>query len=216
MKVAQQFSFLIALMLWQCSAPYQGSFPTYNDPAQRVAGKCYAKCQMPESVEKVSEEYYVYTGDPDSEVVDIEEINIEVKPAVKKWVKGRKPDCDSSEEDCTAWQLIELPAEYRRLTILKDTTQSKNFNIERISFERTTLEGDISAVVEVLCELQCTDQLIFQVQSTLIKSGYLSTEHNSNQLDKPTWAAIRNYQKEQGLPIGYLNIPTLDYMRINY
>ena len=101
-------------------------------------GDCYAKCLIPDHLEKYTQKYIIYTGDESKEDVDIEKVEIEIIPASTKWIKKKlnKNCLSKNPDDCYIRCLVEIPAVSKTLTILKDTTQSKNYIIENIEKTR--------------------------------------------------------------------------------
>lgn len=68
---------------------------------------------------------------------------------------------------------------------------------------------------EVLCSDKLTEKIIQEVQLRLKGLGF-ETDNFSNELGETTLDALKKLQQQNELPIGGLNIPTLQYLGIQY
>ena len=70
--------------------------------------------------------------------------------------------------------------------------------------------GGFSEWREVVCEADVTSDLVRRVQSALISRGYdLGTSGADNRLGASSKAALVKFQRENGLPVGQLDLETL-------
>ncbi len=93
---------------------------------------------------------------------------------------------------------IDIPAEYKTVT-------------KRVLVKA----GGFSEYREVVCSKNITSQLVRQVQRALLAKGYtVGPAGTDNVLGKDTRAALIKYQKDNGLPVGNLNVETMKHLGI--
>jgi len=217
MKLKVPFFLLISFLSYQCNFT-QDTVGTNKinsglDPDSFEQGKCYAKCLAPNQYTDESEEYVVYIGDESQEEVDVETVEIEVKPGGTKWVKKKMDkNCRApNPDDCLVWCLEDSPAEIIELKILKDTSQSKNYEIRTISKQSLEQQGGFTEWREVLCERDVTLAVVTRIQSSLRELGYYDGQNARTAIiDAKTKASLTAYQKDHQLPVGNLDLETLD------
>jgi len=169
---------------------------------------------MPDEVIVEIEEYAVYTGNEEDEDVRVMEKQIVIKPEQKGWVK-RKADrnCLSHDpEDCMVWCLVDEEAVVRTVLVV-DTTQTKNFKIERIEREVDRISGGGFEWKEVVCEKNLSPDFWRAVQTRLADKGYYDREIDGK-LSKTLKDALKQFQKENSLPLGQLDYETLDVLGV--
>lgn len=224
MKTTTLFSLILALgFLTHCTVSPSNSRIISADrsaslgPANAKPGACYAKCIMPDKMGTNSQILAVYTGDEALEEVEVETREIIIKPASKEWKK--KPstrDCLSADpNDCLIWCLVDIPAEVETYKILVDTTQSTNFKMTAVNQEKLVSKGGYTEWKEVLCENQITNNLASKIQNSLKDQKFYDAAITSS-FDTKTKAALREYQRANNLPIGQLDLETLDALGINF
>lgn len=162
-----------------------------------------------------------------------------VTPATTKWIKGKADaGCLSANpEDCQVMCLVEVPAVYK--TIQKKVLKNQAYEVEetipmeyRIETRKVVVEeeklvdevkpatyktvqnrvlvekGGYQVWREILCGDDLTSDKITQIQKALKANGY-----NPGPIDDvfgpQTKAALMQYQKDKGLPVGNLNFETL-------
>ncbi len=105
------------------------------------------------------------------------------------------------------WYLVEVPIEKEITLIVTDTVKIKKFKMR--SFEKKSLleVGGKSKMVEVLCENTNNSSVYQDIRSALMTRGYLKESESSN--DNALKAALTQFQKDQYLPVGNMNILTL-------
>ena len=192
-----------------------------NMPPSREAGKCYAKCLITNGVEIEEYEvaYPIYIGDrPDS--VEIETITIILNKgkATTKWVQKRAAkDCISSNpDDCLVWCLVEDRPEpmVLEIEILADTFQTQDFIYEYFLFEEEITELEKKTEWrEVICNPNITPTFISTLQEKLKEEGFYRgnpTKFYTTELK----IALLNFQKENDLPYGQIDLETLKELGI--
>ncbi len=207
--------------VWQDGPPLKPttrSAPT-NDIGKmpNKPGACYAKSQMPGLTTKEFVAVLpLYTEDNVIDDVELDTIDLQLQEGGSEWVKKKSnQNCYSSNpEDCLVWCLVEKETIVKQFVVVKDTSQTKHFKMTEIFNEVQNYEGDL-AWVEVLCESKITASLINEVQGFLSQKNYLSGTSNGK-LNNKTKEALKKYQKENNLPIGQLDLRTLESMGIVY
>lgn len=166
-------------------------------------------------------------------------------PATTKWVKGKADaGCLSANpEDCQVMCLVEVPATYKKVTSKKMVKQAYTYNEtvpmeykiqtkeilvtpERLVEQETPAtyktvqkrvlqkKGGYEVWREILCGDDLTSAKIIQIQKALKSKGY-----NPGPIDdifgSQTKAALVQYQKDNNLPVGNLNIETLKSLGVN-
>ena len=168
-----------------------------------------------------------------------------VTPASTKWIKGKADaGCLSANPaDCQVRCLVEVPATYK--TIEKKVLKNQAYTREEtmpMQYKIVTREVIVEAekivqieipatyktvqkrvVVEkggyqvwreILCGNDLTTEKIIQIQRALQANGY-----NPGPIDDVfgplTKAALIQYQKDKGLPVGNLNLETLKALGVN-
>ncbi len=180
-------------------------------------GKCYAKCLISNQYIEKENDYIVYTGNELDEDVDTEVLELEIKPNRTEWVQERVDgNCVSSNpDDCLVWCLEEVQAEVIELILVNDTSQTNNYEIQRIPILVLNEKRSHTAWREVICDEDITISLITDIQNALRKAGFYSYNNtNTPILDSKTKASLKTFQRENQLPIGYLNLETLNYLGI--
>lgn len=108
----------------------------------------------------------------------------------------------------------EIPAEYRTITkqVLRSPASTQEVAIpaeySTVSSKRLVKTGGFSDWVEVLCESKTTVQKIRAIQEALRAKGY-DPGPADNVLGPRTRQALIKYQKDNGLPVGNVNMETL-------
>jgi len=188
---------------------------TGNLPPNNESGKCYAKCLIMDKNSTTYQQLAVFTGDEAFEEVDLEVFEITIKPASSKWEKKRADkNCNSPDpNDCLVWCQVEVPAEIETYKVLLDTSQSKNFVWKDIQQERLSKKGGYTEWREILCDEDTTRKVCTDIQDQLSMLNYYSGKM-TGAFDTKTKSALSIFQKDNGLPIGQLDMETLDALGI--
>lgn len=168
-----------------------------------------------------------------------------VTPASQKWVKGKADkNCLSADpKDCEVWCLIEEPAVYRKVTRKVEKTPAYTQEVEvpavthvvprqqlvqeaydrRVEIPATyktimarilVKKGGFQGWKEVLCEQDVTSNRIMQIQNALKREGY-DPGPADNSLGPKTKEALIKFQQDKGLPVGNLNMETMNALGVN-
>jgi len=212
-----KLTFTILIFIFAIGAYCQpGDLPVNNKP-----GSCYAKCLIPFSdvsndLHSEVRKYPVYIGDT-PEKVKTKIVKIEVRPPIEEsWVKKKADkNCKSdNENDCLVWCLEGTPGEYMTLEVLRNKRKLKEDDWEYKEVEVFVLDSSVPSGgstqwKEVICNNKVTTSFILDLKSKLSAEGF---EQDSTNLtfDLKLKSAITAYQRESGLPIGQLDIETLE------
>jgi hypothetical protein len=212
------FCLIVIILLCQCKVfQYEDttSMTNRSDPMPHESGKCFAKCLITDISELQSEEYAIFTGDELEENVDVEVREVVIEKGQTKWVKKKADrNCLSSNpDDCLVWCLIEIPEVTEKMKILIDTTQSKNYEIRRIEYEVVVEKGGFTEWRSILCEDDVTVSIINQIQDSLREKKYYYS-NNTEIIDTETKSSLTKFQRDNNLPVGQLDLETLDVLGI--
>lgn len=178
-------------------------------------GKCYAKCLIPELYESEVEyeHFYRYRGDEPFQK-GVEEVTFVVKEAGTKWEKKiREKNCISEDpEDCLVWCIIKTPEETEAYFEVVDTHTIKDFVLDSVEFQSPRLiqPGGFTEWREIVCETDITSEFYTQVQEALQAQGFdIGPNGADGKVSQYTKAALVQFQKKNGYPIGAFDYDTL-------
>ena len=178
-------------------------------------GKCYAKALISDQPYVKTVTYPIYVGN-EPEKVKLKKVRHCIKTGPHEWVKRRVENCQSADpNDCLIWCLVENePPEYVDLLVAKKPKKLDPSEIEYRTFQTTKISKGGVRWKEVLCSVQITPEIIRGLQVALKMEGYelVITET----FDEETKTVLKNYQRDYHLPIGNLNLETLDSLGIYY
>ena len=114
-----------------------------------------------------------------------------------------------------------IPAEYTTQTkqVVKTAASTKTVEIpaeyQTVTKSRLVKPGGMTEWREVICNNQVTDYTYRQIQDALRSRGY-NPGPSDNVFGSQTKSALTKFQKENGLPVGQLDIETLKALGIRY
>lgn len=182
-------------------------------------GKCYAKCMVQKQPDKDKIEeiasFYEYLGSDLPDNVVKETILI---PATSEWVKyKRSEDCPDEDENCLVYKLEEKSAYKKTFKTVSDTNKVKNFKLTIIYDEKFSSKTAVSDWLEVICDSKLSNQKIKELYNRLSIKGYKTTLADFEELTlKKIKPVLHKYQRENNLPIGEINAPTLESLGLSY
>lgn len=193
-------------------------------PEDREPGKCYAKALILPIYDIYEEEFPVYIGD-EPEKIDLDTIELVLQAETTKWEKRKaNRNCLSKNpEDCLVWCLIEVPEKIVTIVYMLDPSQSDMVDWEVYEVKELDEEGGHTEWREVICSNKLTPAIVRQIQVALQNEGYYDNTSSKKEQDHPlytthldvqTKAALTKYQKNNGLPVGQLDIETLQALGI--
>ncbi len=145
------------------------------------------------------------------------EIPAEYKNVVKRVRIGCPEGFTDNGDDCI--RFAEIPAEYtsRSYQKVKTPTQIKEVEIpaEFATVTKKTLvkQGGYTVWKEVLCEDQINGNTIYAIQRALKNRNY-DVGNVDQVLGSQTKAALTQFQRDNGLPIGQLDVDTLNLLGV--
>jgi hypothetical protein len=225
------------IFLLSCSVPrtaaddeifYESNAPVYDDPVvqnrpnqveqNRPNGDgCYAKCTIYKGNTENNEMILpVYTGNIKSE--NIEVVKIVTSLASTKWIKKRADrNCLSSNpDDCLVWCLEEVPETIKKIECVKDTSLTKDFKFKSFTVQKRIAPAYSGTEWrEILCKNKYSKEIMQDICAKLSALNY-KVENDTNEVNERMKAAITQYQKDKGLPIGELNLETLRALKVDF
>jgi len=149
---------------------------------------CVAECKFENFYELKEIEIPIYTGDPEDMSVRRDVYQMDLG-------NGKK------ERVVVVLDLIHVDAyemrTYRKMSLVK--------------------EGGFSEKREILCPEEITPAILNQIQKELIKKDFLPVGYEPFEEYKLELKnALNAYQLANGLPIGYLDFETLDFLEVEY
>lgn len=211
---AQNFTYTFIFYFLVCfTVPQQA----YSQPPIREPGKCYAKCLIGNQFEYWEESYPIYLGEYDRNLDYLEEMELILHGGTTKWVKRTADkNCLSADpNDCLVWVLIEVPEEIEIITIVTDTSQTPDYEWETFEFSALIEKGGFTEWKEVVCNYKVNAELKEQIQQALTDYEYYTGPINGL-IGTETKAALVKFQKDNALPIGSLDIETMEALEIDY
>ncbi len=175
-------------------------------------GKCYAKCLLPAISGMDTIAYLpIYTGDH-PETVEMAEYVVREAGKTSKWEKVKRDGCHSAKkDDCLVWCLKEVNISKIAVNYVLDTLATKEYELQAVVQPILNEEGK-TAWKTVLCEKDIKPDTYLRIAKELNNRGYISNtqylKYNGD-LSKELKAALINFQKDNYLPIGQLDIETL-------
>lgn len=171
---------------------------------QAADGKCYQDYWVTDGPGSKTEVFAIYTGSDLEKAVDIEVKDLLLRRKSGKWSTIIHEKCKSQNpKDCEMKVWDEISEIRREIPILIDTTQSKNFTLEEITYFKNS-DDSYSDRVEIVCPKDITKSLIIRLQDKLREEGYYESE-NTGELDEETRISVSQYERENALPIANRN-----------
>lgn len=188
------------------------SGPSANMPSE--PGKCYAKCLIQDEVETYEEDLFVYTGQ-DHTIEGVAQETIIFSHATTRWEKKRSPNCRSTDpNDCLVWCMVDIPEESQDYYVVTDTSLIKDFRVETVTYSEVIRKGGFTEWKEVVCQSDVTPRLYSEIQLALIEKGFGKDIIADGVINRATKDALVEYQKANGLPVGSLDLETLDSLGV--
>ena len=170
-------------------------------------GECWEQCKKPNLFEYTKVYIPIYVGkDQIIESQYTKDTSILIKPQIT--------EMDHKRENSNEFCLVKKSPEFIKINYyLTDTTITNEYYIEEIEILKLKEKGGNLFWYEVICKDDLTKDKIEKIQLKLIELGIV-TEFN-----KPTgtlgslWMnKLMLFQQENELPVGNLNLLTLDYI----
>jgi Putative peptidoglycan binding domain len=167
---------------------------------QQRDGICYTNCVLPDQYVTKWVTYPIYIGADEDAPTRVETLVVE--PAKSRWVKKE-----------TGEVLLErMPAVEKTVRILADTFFYRDYRYERFETKVLAEKAGIQRPIPVVCSEARTPSLFLQISSALTAYGYMTEA--KKEWDNKFSQAIQQFQKDNSLPIGDLNLETLQFLGI--
>jgi hypothetical protein len=142
----------------------------------------------------------------DTSRVGVESVKWPITESRAKWIKQKADkNCLSRDpNDCFVYCLVELPREFKTMTIVTDTSVTSRFTTTEIEAEVSVKKGH-KKVVPVLCPDDLDEEVTSAIEAALESRGY-SINASIGETMK---AALVQFQKDNRLPVGKLDYETL-------
>lgn len=205
----------ISLILFNISIHAYGQ--SLNDFPEDDRGKCRANSAIysgHELVTKVTKEYPIYIG-PQEKTVETEIVRNFFSPPTYEMAIDT---IISMGKELVIAKRKEIPSDdYLDLEIVKKPEKVDNKLIEWRTYTNIVIEKpEAKAVfIRVLCGSEITDEIIFQIRDKLLEAGYPVDVLNAR-MDHELRYYLIEYQRDNLLPLGNLNYPTLEKLEIVY
>lgn len=114
-----------------------------------------------------------------------------------------------------------IPAEYATVSkkVVKSPASTRTITVpaeyQTVTKRNLVKQGGFTEWKEVLCESKVNSATVRQIQAALRDRGY-DPGPIDNVMGARTRAALTKYQKDNGLPIGSLDLKTLQSLGVNY
>lgn len=179
-----------------------------------VNGKCYALAVMPDQYEEITNKYPSYTGDNFENNDEIEEVKVLIKPGKNAWVKKKMENCKGSGDDCLVWCYVETEGETISMFVVKDPSSSKEYKWTEVSQSKLIKKGGYTEKVEIACKKKLSPEIINRIQIGLSDAGF-DPGKSSKRMNSLTKRALANFQRANNLPVGQLDIQTLQALQVS-
>jgi hypothetical protein len=211
--MSKKYFFLLVFLLVSVFASAQ----YYDEELEKIRDpdKCYAKCLIPINVPDSTFTVFEYLDE--EEIEGVKKQTIKLEPATTKWVKTNNDiDCTSpNPDDCEVFYLEKIPAVTREIYVVTDTSKVKDFKISTIKIKKEISDVPEAKWREILCDSKNSKYVIQQIVTYLSKNGS-KIDKNTVKLNSELRRELATFQKANNLPIGQLNIETLNHMKIKY
>jgi len=157
---------------------------------------------------------YAHPIDPTERAQYLDTIQFRIEQTYTKWEKKKTDrNCLSADpNDCLVWCLVTKPYTDRDLIVVTDTSKVKNFRTVLIQLSDITNLGKTYSR-RILCPEEIDGNLVKKVQQRLIELGFMNAR-KKKKYDQKLRTALNKFQEEYGLPKGFLDHPTLEYLDV--
>lgn len=214
--------FTSSLLFFSCyrAQSERSGYAGSRDQMPTAPGKCFARCLIPDqtSIDTLGV-FPIYNGANPGDV-RMNEFVIHEGRSYTKWIKKKADrNCLAPDpDDCLVWCLVEMKEEKETINYMVDTTENKEFEMKLITRTNVEMEGGYTEWREVLCEKDIDRDLIKNLSLSLMARDYISAE-TQLKMDMSSFspelkAALIKFQTDQGLPIGQLDMETLEVLNV--
>lgn len=206
------------------------------------SGKCYAKCGAPaiyriENIKAVDQPKHKKTVNvPQSFMVSTDTIQYASGDSVWQTLPGIynvKEEMimlgSGREKIISTYTVVQEPRheftrnqkKFKQVAVYEAADLPSKKKIEfpatytNVSLKKLVVPDEKELEIEVLCPEKLTEKIIDEVQLKLKGLGF-AADNFANELGETTLDSLKKFQEQNELPIGGLNIPTLQLLGIQY
>ncbi len=176
-------------------------------PPNAEPGKCYAKCLIQVKPEIELIDFYTYTGiETDIKGLDTLYFRYDKQDEIERvgWYTLRS--------DLTKKRYKKLRYDHKEIIVL-DTTEVKEFKLNTFEIDNSTEEAN-TEWREVICGAKVNKKFALMLNEALVQKGFLDVNESSNVIGAASKKALTEYQKASGLPVGQLDLRTIESLGI--
>jgi len=171
-------------------------------------GKCYAKCAILDKYRTVKETFVVLIEDSNENAqLDSIYFRIEEKSGDTIYL-GYKKELNNT-------QLNNID-HLEKIIIVENESEIDNYIEKTITYQVLEKKGGFTNWVEVLCADRINKRILKRLQESLILNGYLDYSEPIKELTNKLKKALKRYQVDNGLPVGQLDIETLELLNVKF
>ncbi len=177
-------------------------------------GECFKLAEIPREFRTETQTFYEFTGDtiPQAGVVKTE---VELSPRLEDWIKKPYDNCQSADpNDCLVWCQVVEEAEQVVFYEVRDTTAIKAFKKTNLEVKRL-IKDKSKEWVQVICENNINRTLIKTMSDSLRARNYFVV-YDCEKSPKCLMESLKRYQMDRMLPVGSINLVTLDSLGVAY
>lgn len=197
-----KYLLLYFILLFQYQLGFsQSEKPDFPD------GTCWERTMIPPRPIEKEIVFAVPIGEMPEEAV-IDTIEFVIRQAGTRWEKKMDKKTNTKK-----WCLVEVAEEVATIYQV-DTTTTDQYDFEYYNFIEPSDEKAIMEWREVICEAFISNVFIQNLKTVLIENGCLDKNESTKGIDQHVRRALSDYQKRFYLPLGNLNLETLEHMEI--
>lgn len=197
-----------------CGGLNQNFYEDSFQGSQTDTGACYDKYVHYDNELIETGEYAIYFGNDEN--VQFIERDLITQEASTKWEKKKADrNCLSSNpDDCLVWCQVIVPQQEEKIRILLDTSQTEEYEWERIVASDLVSQEGYVRELRVLCPENIDENKVERIQHALRVKGY-DPGKSSNVLTRKTVKSLEEFQEENDLPVGLLDGETFDVLGLS-
>ncbi|MEM9917845.1 MAG: peptidoglycan-binding domain-containing protein [Bacteroidota bacterium] len=195
--------------------------PEGDMPPNTESGKCYAKCLIPTYSDPYNEIYFIATEDTKNienqpvEYIDLLKNEDEILQKIE-WI-NRSDELDNIDDPLMRNELsFENTFDLSNLRVIRDTTGVTNFETIEVTYEEISVQRAETEWREVICNERVNTEIIQSIREKLLSDGYVLDRYDGDRIDRDLREALKEFQRNHHLPIGQLDIATLNKLKIDH
>jgi len=176
---------------------------------------CYGKAIMPSVYASSHQLYPIYIGE-NTDADYLKSIDFTMEPARIALEERINENCLSpNPEDCIMVCEVMVPAKIKKKYVVVDTTQTDEYLWENLKVESLVKQGGYEEYVTVICGDKIDETFVAQISQVLAQKNYYGGGVNKI-FSEALKQALIQFQKDNGLPEGQLDLVTLSKLGFGY